>query len=295
MPTRFDHLVIGVRDLDAATRHYQHLGFDVRFGGRHTGRGTHNALIRFGLDYIELLSVYDEAEARASGLRGEVILQALRDRDEVFLGYALATAHIEEEADRFRGSELLVDEPFAMHRARPDGHILSWRLFIPGGNSWRRPWPFIIQWDEPDSQRLLLEQPGIHPNGATAWTRAAVAVHDLESAIDLYQRRLGLELVRQDKFTRLSARRATFKIGASNIDLLTPESAGPTQQTLVEIGEGLLEVNLAVKDLHQTRSFLAQRNISFELDAAGPGTLLISPQETPGLRIILTNQNEKPR
>lgn len=289
MPTRFDHIVIGVRDLDAATRHYQHLGFDVRFGGRHTGRGTHNAIFRFGLDYVELLSVYDEAEARASGLRGGAILDALQGRDEVLLGYALATAHIEEEAERFRGSELFVEEPFAMKRARPDGHVLSWRLFVPGGVSWRRPWPFIIQWDEPDNERILIEQPGNHLNGAVAWTRAAVAVHDLESAIDLYQRRLGLELVRQDKVERLAARRAAFQIGTSSIDLLTPESAGPTQEVLVESGEGLLEVTFAVKDIQQTRAFLAQRNVSFELDAAGPGTLLISPQETPGLRIILAS------
>ena len=55
MPSRFDHLVIAVRDLDAAIARYQHLGFEVTPGGKHTGRGTYNALIRFGLDYIELI------------------------------------------------------------------------------------------------------------------------------------------------------------------------------------------------------------------------------------------------
>lgn len=81
MPTRFDHVMIAVRDLDTAIKQFQRLGFDARPGGRHTGRGTHNGLIRFGLDYVELLSVYDEAEARANNSRGQTILDALNGRE----------------------------------------------------------------------------------------------------------------------------------------------------------------------------------------------------------------------
>ena len=69
MITRFDHAVIGVRDLSSAIRQYQTLGFDVHPGGQHVGLGTHNAIVRFGLDYLELISVYDEAAAAASGAR----------------------------------------------------------------------------------------------------------------------------------------------------------------------------------------------------------------------------------
>jgi hypothetical protein len=61
--TRFDHLVIGVRDLHMASDAFRRLGFDVRPGGNHTRLGTHNALIRFGLDYLELLAIHDAAEA----------------------------------------------------------------------------------------------------------------------------------------------------------------------------------------------------------------------------------------
>ena len=114
MPARFDHIVIAVRDLNAAIGSYQRLGFETIPGGRHTGRGTENALIRFGLDYIELLSVYDEAEAAASGLRGQIIAEFLREREALLLGYALATTDIEQEAEQFRGTDLPVQEPFAL-------------------------------------------------------------------------------------------------------------------------------------------------------------------------------------
>jgi catechol 2,3-dioxygenase-like lactoylglutathione lyase family enzyme len=287
MVTRFDHVVIGVRDLDVATLRYQQLGFDVRPGGRHTGLGTHNAIIRFGLDYIELLSIYDEAEARASKLGTQVLVDFLREREGGLLGYALAVADIGQETERFRGTRLLAGEPFAMQRLRPDGRLLTWRLLILGDVSWRRPWPFLIQWDAPDEQRLSWEVPGIHPNGASEWIRAAVAVHNLESATDFYQRQLGLELKESGEVSRLGAWHATFRLGTSCIDLLMPTGEGAVQQILTDLGEGLQEVSIAVKDLNQARSFLHQGGITFEPEARGPGTLLISPHHTLDVRLIL--------
>ena len=82
MITRFDHIIIAARDLDDATQLYRDgLGFDANFGGRHTGRGTHNAIIRFGLDYLEILSVVDEEELRAAPAKRVRLLDFL-DRQE---------------------------------------------------------------------------------------------------------------------------------------------------------------------------------------------------------------------
>jgi catechol 2,3-dioxygenase-like lactoylglutathione lyase family enzyme len=290
MITRFDHIVIAVRDLDVATQRYQQLGFDVRPGGRHTGLGTHNAIIRFGLDYIELLSIYDEAEAKASNLGGQELLDFLHEREGGLLGYALAMAGIEQASERFRGTALLAREPFAMQRLRPDGRLLTWRLLVPGGISWRRPWPFLIQWDAPDEQRLSWEEPGIHPNGAIEWIRAVVAVRNLESTTNLYQHQFGLELQENGEASHLAARRTTFQLGTSNIDLLMPTGEGPVQQVLTDLGEGLLEVSFAVKDLNQARSFLHKSGTDFELEVAGPRTLLISPHHALGARLILVEK-----
>jgi len=78
MITRLDHVVVGVRDLDEAIQNYQQLGFEVRPGGRHTGLGTHNALIRFGLDYLELLATYNESEVTQSAGPGQFMTEYLR-------------------------------------------------------------------------------------------------------------------------------------------------------------------------------------------------------------------------
>ncbi len=49
-------------------------------------------------------------------------------------------------------------------------------------------------------------------------------------------------------------------------------------------------MSIAVKNLEQTRSYLAQHDVSFQWDAANPKTLRISPQEALGVRFILIEQ-----
>src|SRR5580704_17479064 len=50
-----DHIIVGVRDLEAARRNWQRLGFTVTPRGRHIGQGTANYCIMCGRDYLELL------------------------------------------------------------------------------------------------------------------------------------------------------------------------------------------------------------------------------------------------
>ncbi len=280
MVTRFDHAVIAVRDLEEAIRLYRRLGFEVDPGGRHSGLGTYNALIRFGLDYIELISIYDPAEVKASGPRGTTLQDLLEKRVGGLAAYALATETIEQEAERFQQTGLDATGPFAMERLRPDGHLLQWRLLVPGGVSYRRPWPFIIQWDAPDEQRLTWDKPGNHSNGAVSWFSIDVAVRDLESGLHLYKTQLGLEEVSRDS----AAQRAQFRVGSSTINLLAPGSTELAQRTLDEVGEGPITLYFAVTSINHARELLEQQGIKAEL--LPDGALLLPLQETLGARIL---------
>lgn len=285
MIARLDHVVIAVRDLDEAMRRFQALGFAVSPGGRHTGRGTHNAIIRFGLDYLELLSIYDASEIGARGLNGESLAAFLQQHEGGLVGYALATADIVQDARRFEESSLEAEGPFAMQRLRPDGRQLSWRLLVPGGTPWRRPWPFLIQWDTPDAERLSWEQSGTHPNGAGGVAGIALAVHDLEQGIDLYQRQLGLTLAGQGDVPHLNARRASFRVGAFSIDLFAPDGAGVVQQVLDSVGEGLFELALASKSLEQTQIFFSQAGIQMEVAGEPTAGLMLPAEQALGARL----------
>ena len=290
MIARIDHVVIAVRDLEEAMRRYQALGFAVSPGGRHTGLGTYNAIIRFGLDYLELISIYDERELGARGLNGVSLAEFLRKQEGGLVGYALATADIEEDAGRFERTGLEAEGPFAMQRLRPDGRQLSWRLLVPGGTSWRQPWPFLIHWDAPDDERLTWEQPGVHPNGASGVAGIAVAVRDLERGIDLYQRQLGLKLDSQGDVPHLSARRASFHVSAFSIGLYAPTGDGPIQQALASVGEGPFELTLNSKSLDQTSQFLSQHGMMAQIQEPA-ATLALPINQVLGARIVFREQN----
>jgi catechol 2,3-dioxygenase-like lactoylglutathione lyase family enzyme len=286
MIERFDHLVIGVRDLESAVRQYRdRLGFDVRPGGRHTGRGTENALVRFGLDYLELISIYDHSEAERAGR--ETLADFLRRHPGGLVSFALATSDIEAAAAHLAHHHLEARGPFPMERLRPDGTRLTWRLLVPGGDQYRRPWPFLIQWDQSDDERLEREAPGRHPNGARAVREVAVAVADLDRAIDLYRRQLGLTLAERQPALDLAAERAIFELPSSRIALLGPTGPGLIQEALDTMGEGPFQAVLAIERPEDSSSLLAERGTPV---GPAPGVrdgLLMDQQRAVGARLVL--------
>lgn len=277
MISRFDHVIIGVRDLEAASERYRALGFEVNPGGRHTGLGTANAIIRFGVDYIELLTIADPEEAERAGGSSKVLLDLLQNRPGALAGYALATADIEEDAERLKQGGLAAVGPFAMERLRPDGRLLSWRLLVPEGVSWRRPWPFLIQWDQSDEQRLSWEQPGSHPNGATTVLGVSVVVANLEDAVELYRDKLGLE-------PRVEGDRATIAVGGFQITLLPASADAAAAQTLSEIGEGPVAAVIGVQDLARTESVLTEAGVAWQREE--DGAIRVDPDQAVGARLV---------
>ncbi len=283
MITRFDHAVIGVADLGAARKvFHERLGFEVYPGGRHTGLGTENAIVRFGLDYLELIGIYDREEVAAAGIQRASLLDFLAQREGGMLGYCLATDDIDALAVRFEQTGLEALGPFAMERMRPDGVLLKWRLLIPGGTAWRRPWPFFIQWDMPDDERLQLEKPGQHRNGATGVAGVSVVVHDMEAARTLYSEQLGL--AQQDAPALDGAERLRYHVGDFTIDLLHPTTSGPLAAFLQEFDHGLYRVRLKADDLAATKAALDQGHVS-TVSLAG-SVLSIAPQDALGAELV---------
>ncbi|MBV7331248.1 VOC family protein [Chloroflexi bacterium TSY] len=289
MITRFDHAIIATRDLAQATDLFRtQLGLDAQFGGRHTGRGTHNALVRFGLDYLELLSIVDEDELRTAGAGRIRLLDFLRGCEGGLLAYCLATDDIDALADHFRIASLEALGPFAMERTRPDGVVIKWRLLIPGGAAYRKPWPFFIQWDLPDDERLQYETPGTHPLGMTRIRGVSVAVANLENAMHLYGSHLGLQLIDHSDMPALAARRVRYALDSFVIELLVPSGDGSLQEELDAIGEGVYAITLQVSELESARQLLKENGMDVTSQNDGETVLTIDPSSTIGTRLALT-------
>jgi catechol 2,3-dioxygenase-like lactoylglutathione lyase family enzyme len=185
MEARLDHVMIVVRDLERAAAVYQRLGFRVIDGGRHTGLGTYNKIVRFGLDYLELLAVYSEEEAARFASR-RAIMDFLRQREGAFT-YALAVRGLPEDAPAGEDRE----------RKRPDGSVLRWRTAYQNLMGQQPVRPFLIEWQEGDAELLARYQhegeAGGHSNGALAWTGITIGVPDIEAARAAYRELLSKE------------------------------------------------------------------------------------------------------
>jgi hypothetical protein len=152
---RIDHIVLAVRDLDAAgTRIQKEVGLGSLPGGRHPGWGTGNRIVPLGHEYVELLAVVDPMEAESSPV-GRWISNASRSGDR-FVAWCVSTDEIERVAERL-GLAVATGS-----RSLPDGRILRWRSAGLDRVAEHPDLPFFISWDGP---------PELHPGRARAQHR----------------------------------------------------------------------------------------------------------------------------
>jgi hypothetical protein len=162
-------VIILVEDLDGARRWAAGAGLRALDGGRHPGRGTANVIVPFGAEYLELLGVVDEEEARSSP-DGRPVLEALAARGPGPARWSLEADDVDAEGRRLG---LPAEE---RHRVRPDGAVIRWRA-VGVNEAWAAPWrPAFMAWDDPVRHPARSVVP--HPSGATGFARVDVGVPD---------------------------------------------------------------------------------------------------------------------
>jgi catechol 2,3-dioxygenase-like lactoylglutathione lyase family enzyme len=117
-----DHIIVGVRDLEAARATWQRLGFTVTPRGRHIGQGTANYCIMFGRDYLELLGFVEpdeyghRLEAFLAEREGPMSVAFAPERDAEATRAALAANGLHPSAPRALGRALELPEGEVMPR-----------------------------------------------------------------------------------------------------------------------------------------------------------------------------------
>jgi Glyoxalase-like domain len=168
-PMPIDHVVYGVRDLDAAVEELaERLGVRAAAGGRHVGRGTHNALLGLGgAVYLEIIAVDPDQQPPP----GPLPFGLDRVRLPRLVGWAARTSAIEDQMARARARGHDPGPLHEMSRRRPDGLLLEWRLSRDAPDPDRLVLPFLIDWGSsphpsesvPQGVRLV-ELRGEHPD-----------------------------------------------------------------------------------------------------------------------------------
>ena len=184
---RLDHVVIGVRDLAAASAEWAAAGFTVTPGGAHTAAPTHNALIGFqDGSYLELIARRPGATEPATGLSARLLRL---EPDEGLVDFALHTSDLGATVAAARAAGLTLSDPAPSGRARPDGTRLAWESSRPASPDL----PFLITDTTPRELRVPGGAAAQHANGVTGIHHLGVQVHDLAASIARYRALLGVE------------------------------------------------------------------------------------------------------
>lgn len=145
MALLIDHLVFATPDLDRSVDELaERMGVRAVPGGRHVGRGTHNALLHLGgRTYLEIIGP-DPHEGPATGRTLPFGIERLEAPRLVW--YAVATDDLAGTVTRARAAGMDPGEPVEMQRARPDGVVLRWMLSTPAEVPDGGAVPFLIDW-----------------------------------------------------------------------------------------------------------------------------------------------------
>src|SRR6266542_4873411 len=301
-PARFDHIIVAVKDLNKATTTYRNgLGFTVVPGGEHPTTGTHNALVHFGLSYIELLAVRDQSNPRAKWLK-----EWIGTAGENPPTYAVAVPDLDAAIRRLDENQIPHGEVEDGERTTPEGATLRWRSVVVAPDSTPRmqspaiivasgrppplphrgqpppkpvlpPMPFLIEWQGGDeARRAEIDKIGAlepHHAGWRDLVSVSVLVADPEFAAQCYQRAFGWRRVPES----LAGRGGVMELGGIKLELVAPPSGG----RVLPPGPRPTAIALKAVDRNQTLEYLREKGTA---DGAGRG---VTPARAHGLRIAL--------
>jgi hypothetical protein len=121
--------------------------------------------------------------------------------------------------------------------------------------------------------------------------RVQIAVTDRQAAADTLIDVFGAETVSDDAVSALAAKRRTVHAGTSEFELLEPSGVGPVQAFLNQWGEGLFAAGFSTNNVAALASRLQSKGVQF---TDSGGQLFIAPDQTPGLRMVISQDVARP-
>ena len=239
MLTRIDHVMICVPDLEQGIAQYRKLGFNIYPGGKHPGKGTHNAIAFNAEDYVELLAIHDRAEYDAAG-RSTWASGTLADFIAAGGGIRYVVVQSDDlaadvSAMRARGVD--VSDPAEGRRRTPAGLELQWKAALLGPAN-PLPLIFIQHLTPSDARRKQVPVAGNHPNAVQALERVYIVVADAAAEAATYARVLGMPQPPLQRGTVIMSDMAVFQLGAMGLGVVQPCAAGPAAEALERRGPG---------------------------------------------------------
>ena len=275
-----DHVLIAVRDLDAAKDTFERLGFKVTPEGKHPGRGTSNRLVVFGGEYLELISVHDPD----GDLFRPNLPSFLEAREGLFI-FSMGTGDVYEHVRSVRSAGVLITDPVKGSRLAGDGTAAySWTQAevdpgeMPGSQT------FFIQHDHTIEERYTEPpDPTNHPNGVLGIFSLSLAVTDADAASRRWMTAFGLEQVSEGVEVSGYPTCVRLRFENSSLDFCQPDYGDEVARFLDCWGEGPYWITFACEDLDATEELLRNRGIP-GLERRGD-SMIVPTESAQGVRM----------
>ena len=121
--------------------------------------------------------------------------------------------------------------------------------------------------------------------------RVQIAVTDRAAAAQTFIDIFDGQMVKDDEVRVLGAKRRIVHAGTSEFELLEPNGVGPVQAYLNQWGEGLFAAGFSTNDVAALASRLQSKGMQFTDEG---GQLFIAPDQTPGLRMVISQEVARP-
>jgi catechol 2,3-dioxygenase-like lactoylglutathione lyase family enzyme len=274
LPLSLDHLLIAVRDLNAASENYQRLlGRKPSWHGNHPTYGTANVLFRIDNTYIELLAPTQETRDTPWNRR---LVAHLDERGEGLFALALGTVDVAKSVDEIRANGIHIDDPVPGDGVdNLTGARREWTNARMPENETRGVPAFVIQHRSPP-EALPVAEPGADASSVVnALDHVVIGSSNLPETLTLWRDNLGADL----RHTLDRGGRALHFLllgtpGARTSCIL--ELAGETEPRQPGPRDTLYGVAYRVPDVHATveRLHSAGVDISDPREGNAPGTIV---------------------
>jgi catechol 2,3-dioxygenase-like lactoylglutathione lyase family enzyme len=283
MLTRIDHVMICVTDLRQGIDAYTRIGFDIRAGGDHPGRGTHNAIAFFGEDYLEVMGLRDADEYRkAAGPTGG-LLEFLAAGGG-FRMVAIQSSDLAADVAAMRQRGVDVSDPVAGARKTPAGQELRWKSATLGG---KNALPiFFLEHLTPLAERR--GRAGSHPNGAQRVDRVYINVTDVAATAKTYSQVLGMPVPKIQRGAVIKADMAVFDLGPTGLTIAQPAEPGPAAEALARRGPGPFQALYRTSGMDAAARWMADHGLpppARGIRNTGEHAILVGPEHACGAYI----------
>ncbi len=274
-----DHVIVGVRDLEAARDTWRRLGFALSPRGRHIEQPTGNYCVMFPWDYIELLGIVD------TGPSAHRLGSFLAWR-EGLMGVAFAPAGSAEEARAMleeRGLHPSESRPLARQIELPEG-VAAPRFTLVSLPAEETPGLdcFLCAHLTPE----LMRRPEWlrHPNGAIGIEAVHILVESTAALLSAYDRLFGIVQV-----TTTDAI-AAVHVGRHRLVFSTPDDF-QTMHPALDLARdfalpGIVALEIGVERREATAAYFTAHHIAFT--EMPDGSLAVAPQQANGAILIFS-------